>query len=292
MLRSLVGSEMCIRDRAKKRREAREKIEDEFKDWQKKEEQKAADRKAEADRMRKQREAREEDARKRKDEWERRKGTGGYSNTYKPTSQPSYTSKPSYTSSSSSTRFSGKGFGGPTLDERVGQGAYAPPTARAKPPSPTAAQLGDPSQLWEKFVAASKNKKVVHMRDIPFPTKSSLSNMKFSDQKSRDSKFKKLAMRWHPDKFMQKYGKKLDAKEKDKVESRVKEVFQMMNSARNPSPEKGYSGYSGSSGYSGFSGTSGYSGYSGTSRSSYTSGFSGFGSNRYSNFSSNYSRFR
>ena len=103
------------------------------------------------------------------------------------------------------------------------------------------------------------------------------------------------------DKFMQKYGKKLDPAEKETVESKVKEVFQMMNSARNPSPVKpgqgGYSGYSGYSGggYSGYSGSSAYGGYSGSSYTSGVSNFgkrpsytSGYGSSAYSNYRSTY----
>ena len=45
--------------------------------------------------------------------------------------------------------------------------------------------------------------------------------------------FKKLMKRWHPDKFTQKYGKKLDEAEKDEILSKVKEVFQKIQEFKN-----------------------------------------------------------
>jgi len=288
-------------EEVKKRKEAREKIEQEFKDWQAQEEDKAAQRQKEADGLKKQREAREKAARDRqtseaatrekaREKAARERASESSKRAPPPAASTGYTrtstGSSNYSFNSGTSTSAGSG---PGLYDRVRQGASAQAT-RNKPPSPTASQLGDPNQLWEKFVAASKNKEMVNERDIPFPTKSSLSNMKFSDQKSLDSNFKKLAMRWHPDKFMQKYGKKLNPKDKESIESRVKEVFQMMNSARNPSPEKGGGGYGGYSG--GYGGSSGYRA-SGYVKSNYTSG-TGFGggfggSNRYT---SNFSRYR
>ena len=44
--------------------------------------------------------------------------------------------------------------------------------------------------------------------------------------------FQKLAMRWHPDKFLQRYGNRLAAEDKERILVKVKEVFQAINALR------------------------------------------------------------
>ena len=49
---------------------------------------------------------------------------------------------------------------------------------------------------------------------------------------SKDA-FKKLAKRWHPDKFLQNFGKRLVKAQSEKIMTLVKEVFQEVNAAKN-----------------------------------------------------------
>lgn len=62
------------------------------------------------------------------------------------------------------------------------------------------------------------------MGDIPFPDGTVF--------RVGNKDFKKLAMRWHPDKFLQKWGAKLDPEQKDAIIDRVKATFQKLNAAR------------------------------------------------------------
>lgn len=73
--------------------------------------------------------------------------------------------------------------------------------------------------------------------DIPWPhegTVSMVMDVLFVDAKKNDkTSFRKYLrdqiLRWHPDKFEQKFGRFLKPDEKDKILSRVKEISQALN---------------------------------------------------------------
>ena len=44
--------------------------------------------------------------------------------------------------------------------------------------------------------------------------------------------FKEMALRWHPDKFLQKFGAKLNEEEAEDIQDAVVAVFQELNNAR------------------------------------------------------------
>jgi len=52
--------------------------------------------------------------------------------------------------------------------------------------------------------------------------------------------FKKLAKRWHPDKFLQNFGKRLVESQAERIMLLVKEVFQEVNDAKNTKPSFSY----------------------------------------------------
>jgi len=80
---------------------------------------------------------------------------------------------------------------------------------------------------WEAFEAkmSDDNCGEISLSDIPFPRDGKVYHIGNKD-------FKKLAMRWHPDKFLQRYGNKLRLSQKDEIIDRVKATFQQLNAAR------------------------------------------------------------
>lgn len=75
---------------------------------------------------------------------------------------------------------------------------------------------------FEELVAALPPQKKILLEDVPFPT--GLDSKEVYDPKT----IKQLMMRWHPDKFHQKYGKLLDQEERFLIKSRVKDAFQQL----------------------------------------------------------------
>jgi len=81
------------------------------------------------------------------------------------------------------------------------------------------------SAQWEQFKdAAVADKESISIGDIPFPSKESLLVKSLQTPVRRKKAFQKMAMRWHPDKFIQKFGKKLD--DSSEAKERVTAVFQ------------------------------------------------------------------
>lgn len=99
-------------------------------------------------------------------------------------------------------------------------------------------------EQWAKFEASSADP--IAFRSIPFPNKRTLA----IDAKNKEQ-YKKvyppigmlhacwcthcawqLALRWHPDKFQQRYGARLAPVEHERIMTKVKETFQIINSAR------------------------------------------------------------
>jgi len=81
----------------------------------------------------------------------------------------------------------------------------------------------DDAKAWERF--EHKSLQSISMADIPFPQVRSLLHIDGAD-------FKKLAKRWHPDKFAQAFGSKLCKSQKDEIMEKVKATFQALNDAR------------------------------------------------------------
>jgi len=77
---------------------------------------------------------------------------------------------------------------------------------------------------WDAFEAKAMSGYGITIDDIPFPDRAVLY------VGSKD--FKKLAMRWHPDKFRQRFGTKLDAAQTEDIMEKVKATFQQLNAAR------------------------------------------------------------
>jgi len=82
---------------------------------------------------------------------------------------------------------------------------------------------------WASFT--SQPPKVVLYRDVPFPDQTELCAI--AQQLGGGKKaFQKLALRWHPDKFSQRFGNQLDPTDKKRILEKVKEVFQIISTAR------------------------------------------------------------
>ena len=82
---------------------------------------------------------------------------------------------------------------------------------------------------WMKFetrFAGHKGK--IGFGEVPFPAASSLEALK----RDYDGKiFKKLCLRWHPDKFRQRWGRRLDQGDKEAILEQVKLTFQAITTA-------------------------------------------------------------
>lgn len=84
---------------------------------------------------------------------------------------------------------------------------------------------GQSEASWEAFEEKASKDGEISLLDIPFPRDGSVFLVGQKD-------FKKLAMRWHPDKFMQRFGSKLRESQKDDILNQVKATFQQVNAAR------------------------------------------------------------
>lgn len=93
----------------------------------------------------------------------------------------------------------------------------------------TTEQCEREDQKWLAFEGVE----VVRLKDIPFPNlaywKQTLGNVNCDESKKC---WQKLALRWHPDKFLPKFGAKLAADERNAIETAVKETFQKIQGAR------------------------------------------------------------
>jgi len=66
---------------------------------------------------------------------------------------------------------------------------------------------------------------MISLKDVPFPSMGEI-------QQVDEAGFKKLAKRWHPDKFLQRYGDSLYPSDKETICEKVKQVFQGITNAR------------------------------------------------------------
>jgi len=90
----------------------------------------------------------------------------------------------------------------------------------------TAANEAKLDEEWALIENKSKSGSLA-LKDIPFPPESML-RRQLRDKKS----FQTNALRWHPDKFTQKYGGILLDSEKEEVLKNVTEVFQIIQRLR------------------------------------------------------------
>lgn len=83
-------------------------------------------------------------------------------------------------------------------------------------------------QKWKSI----EDRAEISIDQIPFPEPDQIRGMiegsGENDQASLDVTLKKLLKRWHPDKFTQRFGKKLKEIEKEKILVKVKETFQIV----------------------------------------------------------------
>jgi len=77
-------------------------------------------------------------------------------------------------------------------------------------------------ELWAQLEQKAKQGKIT-MSDIPFPSEKTV-RIQIRDKKA----FQTNALRWHPDKFIQKFGTLLGDSEREEVLKQVTEVFQVI----------------------------------------------------------------
>jgi len=78
-------------------------------------------------------------------------------------------------------------------------------------------------EAWSAFEDKAKRASTIHISDIPIPQAAGCIDNEI---------FKRWAMRWHPDKFIQKFGSKLSENERDSIVCAVKGVFQEISAAK------------------------------------------------------------
>ena len=95
----------------------------------------------------------------------------------------------------------------------------------------------DYEALWDQFIAstaAGKGPVEIRLSDVPFPSVAKMrAQMGLQDNdEARERIFKKVALRWHPDKFMQRFGSRLHPDDRGMIEERVKDTFQGFQTAK------------------------------------------------------------
>ena len=108
-------------------------------------------------------------------------------------------------------------------------------------------------KAWEGFEASMEVAEPLRYEDVPWPPATSglLSAMAAAEiarvkgesvagSRASDSReafvahkraFRKANLRWHPDKFMHRFGKALDARDAARIEARTQEISQAINEA-------------------------------------------------------------
>ena len=88
-------------------------------------------------------------------------------------------------------------------------------------------------RAFETFVGGFKPGDKISLPDVPFPRGRDARKMPTEDALKVNSKaLKLLMMRWHPDKFNQKYGGILDEGDAPAIKEQVKDVFQLVTAAK------------------------------------------------------------
>jgi len=88
-------------------------------------------------------------------------------------------------------------------------------------------------RAFETFIGGFKEGDKILLEDVPFPMGQDARKMRAEEVSLVNSKsLKLLMMRWHPDKFNQKYGGLLDEVDAPMIQERVKDVFQLVTAAK------------------------------------------------------------
>ena len=87
---------------------------------------------------------------------------------------------------------------------------------------------GNLEQAWLKFEKRSKSEAfILRYDEVPFLTVGLLYRQ-MPTFAERQSNFKKLAKRWHPDKFLQRFSGSMAKHDEDRIMEGVKEAFQVV----------------------------------------------------------------
>jgi hypothetical protein len=81
---------------------------------------------------------------------------------------------------------------------------------------------------WEAF-ASLPEARTIRMRDVPWPKIDAKALGFEGSNAERKKAFRNASLRWHPDKFLQSFGGRLDEAERDAILQRVTEVSQAIN---------------------------------------------------------------
>ena len=93
--------------------------------------------------------------------------------------------------------------------------------------APLSPSLMNTEKLWRKFEADPPE--CIAEADVPFPDEASIRILGKLNWKDKSKSFNKLAKRWHPDKFTQRFGLKLNNLERDSIMERVTQTFQRVH---------------------------------------------------------------
>lgn len=91
-------------------------------------------------------------------------------------------------------------------------------------------QIAVNNASWEEFEARVPN--MITLSNVPFPSEEMLHCVGDVDSSLRDQWFKSLARRWHPDRFQNRFGSRMDHDDKEQIIAKVTEVFCLLTSAR------------------------------------------------------------
>jgi len=85
-------------------------------------------------------------------------------------------------------------------------------------------------ERWQHFEQRITSIETLQIQDIPFPNKHKRAFIDTED--ARKSDYKRLMLRWHPDKFMQKFGSLIHSSSREEVEDAIKMTFQVIQDSR------------------------------------------------------------
>lgn len=88
----------------------------------------------------------------------------------------------------------------------------------------------------DSMIVLLNGKDLIKFKDVPWPFLTNVSEVKtvmfscvLSDKEAYKKCLREEQIRWHPDKFIQKLGKRLFDDDRDKIMERVKEISQELN---------------------------------------------------------------
>lgn len=118
--------------------------------------------------------------------------------------------------------------------KRCGKRFTAPPSSDMGEQSPHSdktqhAGSQDMEKRWHDFEEnVSKGVCNVCLASVPFPSRNSVQNIATQAGRHKKKLFRSLALRWHPDKFLQRFGGSIVEGEREVVMAKVTETFQLI----------------------------------------------------------------